>query len=202
MAFGRDVRLFGGERFAGGDAQLPFDKIVTGDGFGDGVFDLQTGVHFQEVKAGCIHDEFHRAGADIVHGAGGINRGFAHCVAPGRGESGGGSFLNYFLMAALGGAVAFKQMDHVAERVTEDLHFDMARALQVFFYQHDGVAERGRTFLLGGGQGGGEIIGGVDHAHAAPAATGDSLDNNRVADARGLRGEDGGGLVGAVIPGQ
>ena len=45
-----------GERFAAGDAELGLDKIDTGDFFGDGVFDLETGVGLDEgeVQFGAI----------------------------------------------------------------------------------------------------------------------------------------------------
>ena len=86
--------------------------------------------------------------------------------------------------------------------VGEDLDLDVAGAGDVALHQHGGIAEGGRTFLLGGGEGGGEVIGAFDDAHAAAAAAGDGLDDDWEADFLGGRGEEGGVLVGAVIAGQ
>ncbi len=45
-----DVLLPQRQRLAGRDAQLQFDQIEPGDRFGDGMFDLQTCVHFHEIE--------------------------------------------------------------------------------------------------------------------------------------------------------
>ena len=37
-----------GERLAHGDAQLEFDEVEAGDHLGDGVLDLEPGVHLDE----------------------------------------------------------------------------------------------------------------------------------------------------------
>ena len=44
-----DLRLRQRELFAGRRQQLPFDEIDAGDEFGDGMLDLQSRVHFQEI---------------------------------------------------------------------------------------------------------------------------------------------------------
>ena len=197
-----DLFLGGRQGFASGDAELPFHEVVAGDHFGDRVFDLQAGVHLQEVEAGFIGDELHGAGTDIADGLGGIDGGGAHRGAAGYIHAGGGRFFDHLLVAALGGAVAFEQVHGVAVPVGEDLDLDVAGAGDVALHQHGGIAEGGRTFLLGGGEGGGEVIETFDDAHAAPAAAGDGLDDDWEADFLGGRGEEGGVLVGAVIAGQ
>ena len=46
-----------------GDADHLFDEINAGDQFGDGMFDLEAGIHFQEVEALVLAcHEFDRAG--------------------------------------------------------------------------------------------------------------------------------------------
>ena len=45
-----EVGLEEGEGFAVGDADLPFDEVLAGDGFGDRVLDLEACVHFHEVE--------------------------------------------------------------------------------------------------------------------------------------------------------
>ena len=61
-----DVLLLKSERLAAGDAQLQFDEIEPGDRFGDGMLDLQAGIHFHEIEfAVCVEQELERAGALI-----------------------------------------------------------------------------------------------------------------------------------------
>jgi len=43
-----DILLFQRELAAGGDDQLPLDKVSTGNGFGNRVLDLKARVHFEE----------------------------------------------------------------------------------------------------------------------------------------------------------
>src|SRR5207248_9287819 len=86
------------------------------------------------------------------------------------------------LMAPLYRAVAFPQVDDVAVRVGEDLHFDVARILEVAPDVHGRVGEVGLTFTLGRLEGALALVG---RAHdletlAAPACCG--LDRERPAE--------------------
>ena len=70
-----------------GDHQLPGYQILTGDQFGDRVFHLQAGVHFQEVEVAVFVDqEFHSAGAFVAAGQGGFDGRFSHGFAQFRGD--------------------------------------------------------------------------------------------------------------------
>ena len=62
-----DLLLPQPQRLAAGDAQLQFDQIEAGDGFGDGMLDLQPRIHFHEIElAAGIEQEFQRAGALVA----------------------------------------------------------------------------------------------------------------------------------------
>jgi hypothetical protein len=50
-------------RFAGGDADLLAHQIDAEDRLGHRVFDLQTGVHLDEVELAVLVEELDRAGA-------------------------------------------------------------------------------------------------------------------------------------------
>ena len=50
-AVDRQFVLLSQERLAGGDAQLPFDQVLSGDLFGHRMLDLEAGVHFHEPDA-------------------------------------------------------------------------------------------------------------------------------------------------------
>ncbi len=61
-----NIFLLKSERLAAGDAQLQFDEIKPGDRLGDGMLDLQAGIHFHEIEfAFCVEQELERAGALI-----------------------------------------------------------------------------------------------------------------------------------------
>ena len=87
------------------------------------------------------------------------------------------------------------------ERVGEHLDLDVARTLQVFFGQHLVVAEGADRLALARRQRGLEIVRVFDHAHALAAAAGRGLQQHRVADLVGLRVEEIGVLLFAVIAG-
>ena len=65
----RDVLLRDRKLLAGGHADHLLDEVDAGDELSDGMFDLQTGVHLQEVEALVLAgDEFDGAGGIVVHG--------------------------------------------------------------------------------------------------------------------------------------
>ena len=75
-------------------------------------------------------------------------------------------------------------------RVPDHLHLDVARRVQVALEEHLVGPEGRRGFALGRGHGLGELAGRAHQAHAAAAAAGRRLDQQRVAD----RGRGGGQL--------
>ena len=181
------------EGLAGGDAQLRLDEVDVGDFLGDRVLDLDARVHFDEhVLAGALPDrvdqEFDRAGVDVVqrlrelHGVPVQRLPDAFVEVRGRRD------LNHLLVAALDGAVALEEVHDVALGVGQDLDLDVARAQDGLLEEHGGVPERGVGFAHGGLQGLRERFAGVHAAHAAPAAAGNGLGEDREADL--VRGGD------------
>ena len=75
-------------------------------------------------------------------------------------------------------------------RVGEDLDLDVARPQHVLLQQHAVVAEGLQRLAPAGRQRRGEVGGGVDPPHAAPATAGAGLDEHREADAGRLGGQD------------
>ncbi len=166
------------------DKNLRTHQVDAGDHFGDGVFYLDAGIHFDEIPLAGIHvvEKFDGAGVAIVGFARQLQRGVAQFFANARRQIRGGGDLHYFLMAALHGAVAFVQMQEMAVMVAEDLHFDVTRVGQIFFQEHAGVAERGAGFSLRFFEQGVELRSVVHDAHAAPAAAHRGFDDYRIAD--------------------
>ncbi|MOA34332.1 hypothetical protein D3C78_1557000 [compost metagenome] len=57
MAVNLHFILFDRQRLTGSDTQLLFDQIHTGDHFGNRVFHLDTGVHFNEIELAVFIQE-------------------------------------------------------------------------------------------------------------------------------------------------
>ena len=200
-----NLLLFERQRLAGRDAQLPLDEIEPEDRLGDGMLDLQAGVHLEKIEAigpeaaRGVDDELDRAGPDIADGLGRRHRRRTHRRACVFRQAGRRRLLDDLLVAALQRAIALPQMNDIALAVAEHLHFDMARREDVFLYQHARVAKRRLALALRGLQRGLEGVGRIDAAHAAPAAAGDRLDEHRVADLAGARLQKHRALLGAMI---
>ena len=65
------IGLLEGQLFAGGDPDHQLDQIEACDHLGDGMLDLQAGVHFQEEERTVLaRDEFHGARAVVTDGLG------------------------------------------------------------------------------------------------------------------------------------
>jgi hypothetical protein len=137
----------------------------------------------------------------IADGARGLDGGRAHGGAGLGGHARRGGLLDDLLVAALERAVALEEVDDIAVGVAEDLDLDMAGVGDELLDQDGGVAEGGSGLAAGRGEGGVEVAGVVDAAHALAAAAGDGLDEDGVADERGLVGEEGVVLVLAVVAG-
>ena len=75
MALAGDVVLGPAQLAARGDGQLLLDDIDAGHHLGHGMFDLQPGVHLQEVEvARAIEQELDGAGVAVAHRLCGAHR--------------------------------------------------------------------------------------------------------------------------------
>ncbi len=97
--------------------------------------------------------------------------------------------LDDLLVTTLHRAVPLEQVHGVTRRVGEDLHLDVARPHHGLLEEDAGVAERGAGLAHRLGDRGRQLRRRLDAAHAAPAAAGDGLDEDREADVGGLRDE-------------
>ena len=129
---------------AEGHGDLLFDEVDAVTAFGDAVFHLKAGVHFDEVGFTLRGDEeLHRGEGVITHLAdqhtGVFLQAFAQLGRDAR-PRGRGDF-HELLVVALHGAVAFVKGEHVAVLVGDDLDFDVADLFEVLFHIQAGVAE-------------------------------------------------------------
>ena len=208
MAGEGDLLLAQWQGFTGGDAELPLHQILPCHGLGDRMLHLQPGVHLHEpdfvrAQAGAgVGNELDRSGPLVIHRPSGLHRGGAERGANLVAQAGGRGFLDHLLVAALERAVALEQMHDIAMGIAEDLDLDMARACDIDLQQDAVIAEGGLRLAAAGGQSGGEILRAVHPAHALAPASGDGLDQQRVADALGLGGQAGVGLILSQIAGR
>ena len=183
------------QRLPRGDPDLRGDQVDVGDLLGDGVLDLDPGVHLNEeiarhvprglqqeldgpgVDVADVPGEGHRVGADRLPHIG---------IQPDRGCD-----LDHLLMPALHRAVPLEQVDgavRVAGRgrvVGQDLHLDVAGMDDGAFQEDGRVAEGGFGLPHGHRQRFRQRGRLVHPAHPAAAAAGDGLDEQRETDVLG-----------------
>ena len=68
-----------------GDQQLLADQIDAGDQFGHRVFDLDAGVHLDEVEVAVFKQKLERAGAAIADADAGVDADLADLLRAARG---------------------------------------------------------------------------------------------------------------------
>ncbi len=176
-----DFALLQRERRARRDPDLFDHEIEPGDHFGHRMLHLETRVHLDEEELAVLIEELDGAGAavfELPHRRGDC---LADLVALVGVEGRGRRLFPDFLVAALQRTVALAQMDGVAFAVAEHLDLDVARLCQIFLEVDAVVAEgclRLRARRLDGAV---EVFGRVGHLHAAAAAAGCRLDQDRIA---------------------
>ena len=181
-----DVALVEAEFFAVGDADLLFDQVDARDFFGDGMFDLNAGVHLDEVVISLrIDEELNGAGVLVISGFGGADGRFTHFFTQIGRQKRRRRFFDQFLMAALHRAIAFAEVDDLTVGIGQDLKFDVPGLLDVLLDINLAVAEGFFGFVAGDVVffGEGDVV--VRDAHAAATAAGDSFDDYRITDFAG-----------------
>ena len=171
---------------------LCLDDVDAGDFLGHRVFDLHPRVDLDEVEGVGVHvhQELDGARPDVAGGIGdlqGMGRQFTALIVV---EIGRRCALDDLLVAPLDGAVALEQVDRVAVGVTEDLHLDMAGALDELFQIHFILAEGGTRLAACLADIAQQIILAVDRPHAATATAPRRLEHHRIADLGGSPAHD------------
>src|SRR6185437_13177647 len=139
-----DVLLPELELFACGNPYHLLDEIDAGDELGHGMFDLQTGVHLQEVKALVLsRDKLDGARGIVFHGPGERDRLLAHLAPRRLVQKRRRRLLDHLLIAALDRTFALAEIDDIAVLVAEHLDLDVAGIDDELFYKDAIVAKRG-----------------------------------------------------------
>ena len=171
------------EGVAGGDLELGLHDIDAGDLLGDGVLDLDSGVHLHEVVATLLVDkELDGTGVSVVEGLAEVDGGLGDAVAQLGVEVVGGGVLDDLLVAALHGAVTLVEVDDVAGAITEDLDLDVAGLFDVAL-DEDGAVAEGVEGLTGSEcEAVLEVLHLGDHSHTLATTTEGGLDDDGEAD--------------------
>src|SRR5258708_7624018 len=186
-ALERHLPLFQRERLTHRHRDTLFHQVNSGDHLGHAVFDLDPGIHLDEVKlAGAREQEFDRADVRISDNVCGANRRLAHLLAQPRGKNRTRRLLDHLLMPPLYRAVAFAEMNRHAMIVGKNLELNVARAFEIFLEIHLARAERRLGFSLREREQARQLVRIAHDAHALAAATRRSLDQHRVAEAFGV----------------
>ena len=161
--------------------QLQRDEIDTGDHLGDRMFDLQAGVHLEEVETACFVEELDGSRTFVAAGGGDTERRVTHRGAHLAGDARRRRLLDELLVAPLARTVPFAEPDRVAEAVRSDLHLDMTRRREVALEVDIGAAEERFRLPPGCGERLVDVVGARDDLHPAPATAVGGLDRHGVA---------------------
>ncbi len=172
-----DVRA--GQGIALCHEDLRAHQINARDPLGNGVFDLDAGVHLDEIiLAALIHEELQRAGVYVFDVFGDFHGVRADLFAQLLGHRPCRREFHDLLVAPLQGAVALAKMVAVAVFIRKHLHFDVLWLNKEFFDEDIAAAEG--FFRLGTNQlkCGDDLLLAVAAAHTASAAAGCGLEND------------------------
>ncbi|CAA9215716.1 MAG: hypothetical protein AVDCRST_MAG76-392 [uncultured Acidimicrobiales bacterium] len=200
----RRGRRLPAEAAAPGQVDLELDEVEPGGHLGDGVLDLQAGVHLEEREAplGRLVQELDRAGPSVA----------GQLTQPGRGrpqlglllrrQHRGVRLLYDLLVASLDAAVADPDGPDRAVVVADHLHLDVAGVGDPALHEHRGVAERPAGFAAGAVKGRRQLCFTRDVPDPAATTAGPRLHHQRVADGPAVAERLLDGLDRTVAPGR
>src|SRR5690606_25332693 len=125
MPFKGNVTLTQFERLTRSNKDLLLHQVNAGNAFGDGVFHLNAGIHFDEIEFVVFVQELESACAAIAHFPAGFGTALANALDQLAWDAGRRRLFNYFLVATLHRAIALAQPNGVFLAVSEDLNLDV-----------------------------------------------------------------------------
>ena len=173
------------ETLAPRNVDLEFHNIDTRGAFGDGMLNLQPGIHFHEKELPglrCV-EKFHRAGVGVAGTLAEANRGFAQIlILLGRKRRGRRLFED-FLMPALNRAIAYADCPRGSEVVGDDLDLDVAGSLDQSLHKDGGVPECLEGLGAGALKRLRQLAGGMNETNPVATAARSRFDQQRKAQA-------------------
>ena len=156
-------------------------RSTPGDHLGDRVLDLEAGVHLQEEEplgVGVV-EELDRAGAAVADRLGRPSGGVVQRVDDLGARPGAGASSTTFWWRRCTEQSRSPSTSTWPLAVADHLDLDVPAALDVRLDEDGAVAEGGRRLGLGGRDLGGQVLQRADDPHAAAAAAGGRLDQQR-----------------------
>src|SRR5882757_2852290 len=177
-----DVLLSDAERQASRDLDLLANDIHPGDLFGDGMLDLDAGVHLDEGEGTVLIEKLEGSDTAVAELAANVGAPLSQLRDERAINADGGRLLDHLLMPPLNGAIALAKPDAVAELVAEHLDFDVPWMLQEFFDIEVSVTEGFRGNDARAGDRVRQFSLAPHDADAAAAATTRGLHDHGIAD--------------------
>lgn len=149
------------------DKDLRFNNVDTRHLLGHGMFDLNTGVDFDEEKitSVCVNQKLNRSRSDIISTFHQSNGRFADVLAELSGQAPGRGNFDHLLMSTLDRAITFPKVDQVPMFITDDLNFDVFSTFDVSFDKDFRTTKGSAGFALGFLQFALQVLGFFDDAH-------------------------------------
>ncbi|EJW92250.1 choline dehydrogenase [gut metagenome] len=164
------------------DTKLFLHQVDPYDFFRNGVFHLQTSIHFKEVEvAVLVHQEFDSTGTRIVHSLGCCDRLFTHFLPQFGSQERRRTFFHNLLVTALYRTFTFEQVNHIAVVVSQNLEFNMVRFFDEFFQVYGIVTKRRHRFRTSRVVSFHHLVFAVDQTHTLTTATHRGFQHDRIA---------------------
>ena len=145
------------------------------------MLDLDPCIHFDEVVVAFpVNKEFNSTGAPVVDSARDLKSILAYGLSLFFGYAQSRCELHYLLMSSLYGAVSLIHVNNISVFVSEDLHFDVLRLLDVFLDKDIAVPECLYSFILSAVELRQEVLLLADDPHSSSAAACSCLEHYRV----------------------
>ncbi len=161
--------------------------VDAGHHLGYRVLHLHPRIHLDEEPLPRIrvHQKFHRRRVEILRLPRQLHRGIGQPLADSRIQMHRRRHFHHFLIPPLHRTIALVQMQHVAERVGQNLHLDVPRPPDEALQKHRVVSERRARLLPRLLQTRLQRLGVAHHPHPAPAPSERRLHNQRIPDSIG-----------------
>src|SRR6267142_5210639 len=171
--------------FPGGNADLGLDQVHSRHKLGHRMLDLNARVHLDEIERSVlIHQKFDGSGIGIADVLQRLYNHSAKFHSLRRVHHRRRRFLHEFLVPPLDAALAFAKVDYFSVLVAQDLKLDVAGMFEKFFRVHVRRAKGLLRFTARRLVRCQQLLLAAHHAHASAAATGGSLQNQGISDAR------------------
>ena len=191
------------EMLACSDLDLLLHEIASVDLLGDGVLDLDAGVHFHEVEIPVIvYEILDGAGVCVADALTKADRCLSHFFAKLGRHEGRRALFDDLLVAALEGAVTLTEMHDAAVFVTKNLKLNVVRINDKLLDINRAISEGLLGFHAGGMVSLHQAAFVAGDAHATTTATGDRFNHHRKSNFAGNAERLGFGIDRAIATGR